>query len=467
MSDRARAISPLDGRYAGHVGELGEWFSELALVRARCQVELAFVQALTSTGAPGLPGRLTADEDARIEALSRNFGEAEFARVKELEALTRHDVKAVELFLRESLRLERPNLIHLGLTSEDVNNLAYGLMLDGFRRKAQIPALVRLLELLVELAAKWKASPFPARTHGQLATPTTAGKELAVFLHRLLPDLETLLGFRFPGKLNGATGNYSAFVATYPRFDWPRLSEGFVRSLGLTFNPLTTQIESHDGLARYLDLARHTNNIVLDLDLDVWLYVSHGYFRQRTKTGEVGSSTMPHKVNPIRFENSEGNLELSNALLTKMSDKLTRSRMQRDLSDSTVLRNLGVALGHAHLGILEATKGLRELELDPEVTRAELDGHPELLAEPIQTILRAYGADDPYEQMKALTRGRVVSRDALIGAVEALPLPEEARAQCRLLAPSTYLGLAEKLTDEALERARGVLRSVSTRISRG
>ncbi len=444
-------ISPLDGRYRDRVGHLSRFFSEMALMRARCQVELRWVEALDRTG---IFAPLSNDERARLRQALDTFTEADFGRIKAIEAEIRHDVKACERFLIERLDLERPWLIHFGLGTEDVNNLAYSRLFDAFRIQEQIPLLDRLLESLAELAERWAAAPFPARTHGQLASPTTAGKELALFLHRLLRQREGLLRFRFRGKLNGATGNLSALAAAAPEADWPDLSRRFVEELGLEPNPATTQIEDHDAWAEYFALTARINTIVLDLDRDCWSYLSRGYLVQRPRTGEVGSSTMPHKVNPIRFENSEGNLELSNALLRAFADELPRSRMQRDLSDSTLTRNVGVALAHAHLAWSETLAGLERLDLDHERCLRELAAAPELLAEPYQVILKLAGVSEPYELLRNASQGRHLTRGDLHRLTSGLDLPPGVEARLAALDPTTYTGLAEDLCREVLLRYR-------------
>jgi len=450
----SRPISPLDGRYAGAVGHLGEYFSEFALMRGRVDLEARYLLALAGTGLVPL---LEPDERLRVERAAAAFGEREFARVKEIEGRTRHDVKAVETFLRESLGLRHPDLVHFGLTSEDVNNLAYSTELVRFRDREQSPALDAILGVLRDLIGRWRDRPLPARTHGQLASPTTAGKEMAVFAARLLRQRRRLRALRLCGKLNGATGNYSALWAAFPDHDWPAFAQRFVESLGLEFNGVTTQVEGHDSWAEYFDVTRRIGNIVLDLDVDVWLYLSHGYLRSKPRHDEVGSSTMPHKVNPIRFENSEGNLELANGLLVTLSNRLTRSRLQRDLSDSTLERNIGVALSHSLLGLQEARAGLSDVALDEECCRAVLEGAPELLAEPFQTLARTADVEDPYGSLRALTRGRDVSREDLVRWLDALPLEEEVRARVRRLTVAEYVGLAPRICDQVLSDLDGEL----------
>lgn len=442
------AISPLDGRYADRVQPLSLLFSEFALVRYRCLVEVRYALALDETG---VFEPLDSDLKHRALDLLDSFGPAEFARIKDIESTLRHDVKACEVFLRERLPFPNPNRIHFGLTSEDVNNLAWSLALADYTRDIQLPLWKSLIKALAEKVRDWRDCPFPARTHGQHASPSTAGKEVAVLARRLLKCYVELRIFKFAGKINGAVGNYSAFTAAAPDVDWPSFSRRFVESLGLVFNPLTTQIEDHDTWADYFNLVRKFNNILIDLDQDFWLYISYAYFKQAVAQGEVGSSTMPHKVNPIRFENSEGNALLSNALLTFMSDKLTRSRMQRDLSDSTVERNMGVALGHHHLAVRETLGGLARVALNEELCRRELEAHPELLAEPVQTLLRTVTSGDPYSELKKATRGQNASREELLLHGKTAGLDAAALKRLADMTPETYVGLAPELADMFLE----------------
>lgn len=452
-------ISPLDGRYRERLSRLGESFSEFALVKARCEVELRFLEALDATC---LFPPLTEKEKARIASLGESFNEDDFARVKEIEAEIRHDVKACERFLREKLSLRNAERIHFGLTSADVNNLAYGLLLVRYRDEIQLPQLRDLIEELSGLAERWKAIPFPARTHGQPASPTTAGKEIAVFLARLVRQGRQLETHRFRGKLTGATGTYASFDAAFPEFDWIGLSERFVWGLGLEPNVVTTQIEDHDGLAEYFAIVSRVNNIVLDLDLDLWEYLSRGELVQQAAVSEIGSSTMPHKVNPIRFENSEGNMTISNALLHAFSEKLTRSRMQRDLSDTTVKRNIGVALAHGYLAIAETINGLGEIEIDEAAARAHVDASPEVLSEAIQTILRAEGTEDPYELLRAATRGQEITLEGLRDLVDGMDVSDEVKQRLKALAPTEYVGLAARICDFVLADAREWLGAAGT-----
>lgn len=441
-------ISPLDGRYRDRLGHLSALFSEQALVKARCRVEIHYMLALGETG---LFAPLPPDTVQQALKLADSFSKGDFLEVKKIEAKTKHDVKACELYIRQTLPLPDPNIVHFGLTSEDVNNLAYGSILKEYRDRHQLPLVHKLMGTLARLALLWKDAPFPARTHGQLASPSTAGKELAVFLSRLDRETTRLEGIAFDGKLNGATGNYSAMVAAFPKFDWPAFSRTFVEASGLRFNPVTTQIEPHGSWCEYCDICRSINQVIGDLDVDMWLYISHGCFKLKTRPGEVGSSTMPHKVNPINFENSEGNLAISNSLLTTLSQRLSQSRMQRDLSDSTVQRNMGVALAHSHLAIAETVKGLDKSELDQEACLQQLQANPQLLAEPIQTVLRTHGVDDPYGMTRDLTRGRTLSPAQLSEFILQLPVSDRVKEQLNSLDVVAYTGLASRLCQETVE----------------
>ena len=446
-----KEISPLDGRYAAALSPLGDTFSEFALVRERCAVELFYLKALDSRS---IFTSLTQDEAARIDDALACFDERDFARVKEIEAKTNHDVKACELFLREKLELSHPEMIHFGLTSADVNNLAYARILMRYRDEHQLPQLCKLIRTMADLADAWKAVPFPARTHGQPASPTTAGKEMAVFLARLLRQARQLEVHRFRGKLNGATGTYSALVAAAPDVDWPALSKALVEAMGLEWNPCTTQIEGGDSLAEYFAITARINSIVLDLDLDLWHYISHGEIVQKAVPGEVGSSTMPHKVNPIRFENSEGNITIANALLPALADKITQSRMQRDLSGSTVQRNVGVALSHSYLALQQTIQGLDRIDIDRAAALHNVQAHPEVLAEAIQTILRGEGVENPYELLKTLTRGQSLSIENLQAWVDELEIADSVKARLKALKPAGYIGLAESICEDAVREAQ-------------
>src|SRR5215470_7770481 len=442
------ALSPLDGRYRGKIAALAELFSEYGLIRERVKVELAWLDALSDE--PGIVEfpPLSASARAGLGSVADEFAVAEAERVKAIERTTNHDVKAIEYWLRERFagneEIKRAiAFIHFACTSEDINNLAYGRMLDTARRDILLPALKGLIADLRALAHAHAALPMLARTHGQPATPTTLGKEVANVVARLERALAPVASVRMPGKANGAVGNYNAHLAAYPDVDWEALSRRVVTALGLDFNAYTTQIEPHDDLAALFDALARVNSIVIDLDRDLWGYISLGYFRQRTGEGEVGSSTMPHKVNPIDFENSEGNLGIANALLRHFAEKLPISRWQRDLSDSTVLRNVGVALGHALLGWSNCRQGLSSLEADPARLAADLEANWEVLAEAIQTVLRRYGVADAYEQLKSLTRGRDgTSRESLHAFIDTLQIPTEAKNRLKALTPATYIGKA-------------------------
>ena len=445
------ALSPLDGRYAAKVSPLREHFSEFGLIRARVRVEIAWLIALGDE--PGIP-EVAPFSDAARAALAeavQSFTPADGLRVKALERTTNHDVKAVEYWLKERFAgvpeiAAVAEFIHFACTSEDINNLAHGLMLAEARRAMLLPALRDVAADLRALAHAHAGLPMLARTHGQPATPTTLGKEMANVYARLERAIAAIERVPIKGKMNGAVGNYNAHVVAYPGLDWERFAAKVVAGLGMEFNPYTTQIEPHDYMAELFDALARANTVLIDLDRDIWGYVSLGYFRQQMRDGEVGSSTMPHKVNPIDFENSEGNLGLANALLRHLAEKLPVSRWQRDLTDSTVLRNMGVALGYALLGWVSLRQGLGKLAVEPARLAADLDANWEVLAEPIQTVMRRYALPNPYEQLKALTRGRTgMTRESLHAFVDGLALPDEAKARLKALTPATYTGDAEAL----------------------
>jgi len=449
------ALSPLDGRYAGKVAALRDHFSEFGLIRSRVEIEVAWLVALSDEPAIAEVPPFDAATRGALEAAARAFSPADAVRVKEIERTTNHDVKAVEYWMKERFAA-LPALagvaefIHFACTSEDINNLAHGMALARARRDVLLPSLEGVHADLRMLAHAHADLPMLARTHGQPATPTTLGKEMANFAARVSRAVGALERVPLLGKMNGAVGNYNAHVAAYADVDWERLAGRVIASLGLEPNPWTTQIEPHDCVAEYLDAVARANTVLIDLDRDVWGYISLGYFRQRVKEGEVGSSTMPHKVNPIDFENSEGNLGVANALLRHLADKLPISRWQRDLTDSTVLRNLGVALGHALLGWVSLRQGLAKLDADPARLAADLDANWEVLAEPIQTVMRRYGVANPYEQLKALTRGKAgITRESLHAFVDGLALPAEAKAALKALTPANYVGRASALARRA------------------
>jgi len=448
---RLTALSPLDGRYAEKVDALRDQFSEFALIRQRVRVEVAWLLALAAEGAIAeVPPFADADRTA-LDEIATSFGVADAARVKAIERTTNHDVKAVEYWLKERVA-STPGIarvaefIHFACTSEDINNVSYGIALAEARAGTLLPLLESIAADLRALAHAHADLPMLARTHGQPATPTTLGKEFANVFARLERQIAAFARMPIKGKMNGAVGNYNAHTIAYPGVDWEKVAARTVASLGLEFNPYTTQIEPHDGIAEYCDVLARVNTILIDLDRDVWSYVSLGYFRQRMREGEVGSSTMPHKVNPIDFENSEGNLGLANAMLRHLAEKLPVSRWQRDLTDSTVLRNLGVALGHTVLGWSALRQGLAKLDVDERRIAADLDANWEVLAEAIQTVMRRHGLPEPYEQLKALTRGRTgMTRESLRAFIETLALPDDAKARLVSLTPSTYVGLAQAL----------------------
>ena len=450
-----KEISPLDGRYYDRLSHLGNYFSEFALMRSRVLVELRFLLALDESG---LFEKFTSEEIDKIQFYLDNFSEADYQRIKEIEKTTNHDVKSCEIFLQEELDLKHPNMIHFGLTSEDVNNLAYTFLFKDYLEKEQLPQIETVLKILIEHAANWKDVPFPARTHGQMASPSTGGKEMAVFLIRLIRQYERLKSFSFLGKLNGATGNYSALKAAFPKYDWIAFSEKFMEKYGLKINSATTQIEDHDTWAEYFSITKRINNIILDMDRDIWLYLTLGYLTISADKGAVGSSTMPHKVNPINFENSEGNMQVSIALFNGLIDKLGNSRLQRDLSDSTVTRNVGVALAHSYLAIQETTKGLKKLSINNVRCEYELKTHPELLAEPIQTILRREGLENPYNLLKDLTRGQDISEDDLGKFIDQLDIEDRVKKELKSLSVLDYLGEAKKITEQAINKAKGKLK---------
>jgi adenylosuccinate lyase len=445
------ALSPLDGRYHGKVAALRPCFSEFALIRYRVLVEIEWLKALSfEPGITEVPP-FSAATLAQLDAAAADFSETDAAAVKSIEAITNHDVKAVEYWLKQRFAdnvevMKVAEFIHFACTSEDINNLSHALMLRSARATVLLPALDKVLAKLKELAHAWADLPMLAHTHGQPATPTTIGKELANVAYRLEKARSRIDEVAPLGKINGAVGNYNAHLCAYPDFDWESFARRFVESLGIAFNPYTIQIEPHDYMAELFDAFARANTILIDLDRDMWGYISLGYFKQKVKQGEVGSSTMPHKVNPIDFENSEGNLGLANALLRFMSDKLPVSRWQRDLTDSTVLRNMGVGLGYALLGFDSCLRGLSKLEANPQRLDAYLDGSWEVLAEPIQTVMRRYGVENPYEQLKELTRGKDgITRETLHAFIDNLAIPPEEKSRLALLTPHNYIGKAVEL----------------------
>jgi adenylosuccinate lyase len=454
MSDAAlTAISPVDGRYAARLHALRPIFSEYGLIKARMRVEVEWLIALAQE--PGVVelAPLSPAAERRLRDLAERFSVEDAAKVKQIERTTNHDVKAVEYFIKQQLEHDAElraalEFVHFACTSEDINNLAYALMLTEARATVLAPALDGIVATLRDLAHAQAAQPMLSRTHGQTASPTTLGKEIANVVARLERQKRQLWQVEFSGKINGAVGNYNAHVTAYPDVDWAALAQALVERLKLEFNPYTTQIEPHDAVAEIGDVIRRINTILIDLCRDVWGYISLGYFRQKLKEGEVGSSTMPHKVNPIDFENAEGNFGIANALFEHFGAKLPISRWQRDLTDSTVLRALGTAFGHTQIGFDSLARGLGKLTVAPERLQADLDAAWEVLAEPIQTVMRRYGLPQPYEQLKALTRGQGMTQSTMRGFIAQLDLPEDAKQRLLALTPATYTGLAAKLARE-------------------
>ena len=446
------ALSPLDGRYQGKVAALRPCFSEFALIRYRVLVEIEWLKALSTEPNIREVPPFTSATLAQLDALASNYSEADAIEVKAIEATTNHDVKAVEYWLKQRLAnnaevMKVSEFIHFACTSEDINNLSHALMLKTARESVILPSLDMVIGKLKELAHMWAEMPMLAHTHGQPASPTTVGKELANVTWRLNKARTKIAAAPIQGKINGAVGNYNAHLSAYPDFDWEGFARSFVEKLGLEFNPYTIQIEPHDYMAEMFDAVARANTILIDLNRDIWGYVSLGYFKQKVKKGEVGSSTMPHKVNPIDFENSEGNLGLANALLHFMSEKLPISRWQRDLTDSTVLRNMGVGLGYALLGYDSCLRGLGKLEANPIRLAEDLEGSWEVLAEPIQTVMRRYGVANPYEQLKELTRGKSgITQESLKEFINSLNIPQEEKIRLLTMTPHNYIGKAVELT---------------------
>ena len=452
-SSALTALSPLDGRYASKTEALRQLFSEYGLMKQRVKVELGWFSVLADAdGIPEVPA-LADDDIGFLVDLTRGFDLNAGVRIKEIESITNHDMKAVEYYLKERMA-ERPALkavsefVHFGCTSEDINNLAYALMLREGRDGVLLPMMDRTIERLRALAHRYADLAMLSRTHGQPASPTTLGKELANIVHRLRRQRDQLKAVQILGKMNGAVGNYNAHLAAYPDVDWQSLSKQLVESLGLSWSPYTIQIEPHDWMAEYFDALARFNTVLLDASRDIWGYISIGYFKQKPVAGEVGSSTMPHKVNPIDFENAEGNLGVANALLRHFAEKLPLSRWQRDLTDSTVLRNVGVGVGHSALAYESFLKGLSKLEADADRMAADLDSNWEVLAEAVQTAMRRHGVDEPYEKLKALTRGRRIDAEAMRKFIKELEIPNDAKARLMAMTPGTYTGLAAKLAKE-------------------
>ncbi len=441
------AISPIDGRYHNKTKQLKDYFSEYALIRYRVIVELRWLQQLAvNPGIKEVPG-LSESADNFIESLIDNFDEKDAQTIKDTEAVTNHDVKAVEYFIKDKL-IENNELapikefVHFACTSEDINNLSYGLMLRDYRSDSLLPELKQLIDAIRERAHEYADTPLLSRTHGQTATPSTMGKEFANTVARLSRQYQQIEQTELLGKINGAVGNYNAHIVTYPEVDWAANAKEFVTKLGLSWNPYTTQIEPHDYVAELFSAVSRFNTILIDFNRDVWGYISQGYFKQKLVAGEVGSSTMPHKVNPIDFENSEGNLGIANAIMHHLAEKLPISRWQRDLTDSTVLRNIGVGFAHGTIAYQAALKGISKLMIDAEVLAQDLDDSWEVLAEAIQTVMRRYDIPEPYEKLKALTRGQKINAEVLAEFVETLDLPDSVKQELKKLSPGTYVGNA-------------------------
>ncbi|NOU40407.1 MAG: adenylosuccinate lyase [Methylotenera sp.] len=445
------ALSPLDGRYQSKLDALRPYFSEYALIKHRAWVEIEWLKALASAKELAEITPFSAETIQELDAAIANFSELDASQVKAIEARTNHDVKALEYWLKEKFDgnpeiKKASEFIHFACTSEDINNLSHGLMLKTARDSVMLPFLNSLIARLTELAHQLADQPMLSRTHGQTASPTTMGKELANVVYRLQRQQKQLINNEILGKINGAVGNFNAHLSAYPNFDWESFAKHFVESLGLTYNPMTIQIEPHDYMAELYDTLARINTILIDINRDIWGYISVGYFKQKVKAGEIGSSTMPHKVNPIDFENSEGNLGLANAVLRHMAEKLPISRWQRDLTDSTVLRNMGVAFGYTLLGYDSCLRGLNKLEVNPEKLALDLDNSWEVLAEPIQTVMRRYGIENPYEQLKELTRGKGgINKASLHTFISTLNIPNEAKQLLLEMTPATYIGKATEL----------------------
>ncbi|ADN76199.1 Adenylosuccinate lyase [Ferrimonas balearica DSM 9799] len=447
------AVSPVDGRYGSKTTELRGIFSEFGLVKYRVQVEISWLKLLATCPEITEVPCFSEAALAHLDAITEQFCEADAARVKEIERTTNHDVKAVEYFIKERLADNAElaavgEFVHFACTSEDINNLSHGLMLHNAREQVILPYCRELIDAINELARRYATIPMMARTHGQPASPTTMGKEMANVAKRLERQLRQIEAVELLGKINGAVGNYNAHLSAYPDVDWHQLSERFVTSLGLTWNAWTTQIEPHDYIAELFDALARFNTILIDFDRDVWGYIALGHFKQKTIAGEIGSSTMPHKVNPIDFENSEGNLGLANALFQHLAAKLPVSRWQRDLTDSTVLRNLGVGVGYSLIGYQSTLKGISKLEVNEQSLANELDSNWELLAEPIQTVMRRYGIEKPYEKLKELTRGKRVNQQIMADFIDGLELPENVKSELKQLTPANYIGRAAQFMDE-------------------
>ena len=447
------ALSPVDGRYAGKTSGLRQFFSEYGLIKHRVLVEVRWLQALANEPAIAEVPKFSDAANQHLEAILTNFSEAEAQLIKDIERTTNHDVKAVEYYLKDKITDNAElnavtEFIHFACTSEDINNLSHALMLKG-GREVMLKEIDQLNSAIRTLAIDNAEIPMLCRTHGQTASPSTLGKEMANVAYRLQRQREQIANTEILGKINGAVGNYNAHLSAYPDIDWPKFSQNFIESLGITFNPYTIQIEPHDYIAELFDATARYNTIIIDFCRDIWSYISIGYFKQKVIAGEVGSSTMPHKVNPIDFENAEGNMGMANAMMTHLSQKLPISRWQRDLTDSTVLRTLGVGFGHTSIAIQSTLKGISKLEVNEPVIAADLDANWEVLAEPIQTVMRRYGIEKPYEKLKELTRGQRINAEKMAEFIQKLDIPEEAKQQLLELSPATYIG-------NAIEQAKAI-----------
>ncbi|OOE79911.1 adenylosuccinate lyase [Salinivibrio sp. ML198] len=447
------AVSPVDGRYGTKTIALRSIFSEFGLLKYRTIVEIRWLQKLAATDSIAEVPVFSHDANAQLDRIAAEFDEQDAARIKEIERTTNHDVKAVEYFLKEKIADNAElnavsEFIHFACTSEDINNLSHALMLKEARDTVILPEMQRLADAVKDLSQQFRDVPMLSRTHGQPASPSTMGKEMANVAYRMARQIKQVKSSEILGKINGAVGNYNAHLSAYPEIDWHAYSEAFVTSLGIDWNPYTTQIEPHDYIAELFDAVSRFNTILIDFDRDIWGYIALGHFKQKTIAGEIGSSTMPHKVNPIDFENSEGNLGLANAIFSHLGQKLPISRWQRDLTDSTVLRNLGVGVGYTMIAYASTLKGISKLEVNQAALEAELDQNWEVLAEPIQTVMRRYGIEKPYEKLKELTRGKRVDGEGMRTFVDSLDLPEHEKARLKQMTPANYIGDAVKLTDK-------------------
>ena len=447
------AISPVDGRYGSKVKALRPIFSEFGLIKYRVTVEVRWLQKLAQTAEIAEVPAFSAEANAFLDAIVDNFSEQDAARVKEIEATTNHDVKAVEYLLKEKVadvaELNAVSeFIHFACTSEDINNLSHALMLSDSRELVLLPAMDEILTEIKNLALEYQAMPMMCRTHGQPASPSTMGKEMANVYLRLKRQRDQIANVEMLGKINGAVGNYNAHISAYPEVNWNEFSQSFVTSLGVTWNAFTTQIEPHDYIAELFDAVARFNTILIDFDRDIWGYIALGHFKQKTIAGEIGSSTMPHKVNPIDFENSEGNLGIANAILSHLAQKLPVSRWQRDLTDSTVLRNLGVGFAHSLISYQSTLKGISKLQVNEQALLDELDQNWEVLAEPIQTVMRRYGIEKPYEKLKELTRGKRVNAESMRSFIDTLEMPESAKDELKVMTPASYIGRAIEFVNE-------------------